>query len=185
MSSSAEARPAILRERAPPPVEWRSWPLRQNWRQSAALVAAVVVVGLLVYGLSGQGLTALSIAAAMVLASWRLWLPATYELDARGIHQKVWRRRRLPWHAVGRCKIYDDGFLVLRDTDSTRWDPMRGLFIPWHSHRTEVLAALEYYLDGRRVRAVSTHLRRPPSEFDVAADPRTESPPTGHDHPAH
>jgi hypothetical protein len=183
MSNSAEQRPAALRDRAPPPVVWRSWPLRENWRQTAALAAGLAVIVLLVYAVSGQELTALLITTALVLATWRLWLPATYEIDARGIHQRFWRRRRIPWHAVARCKIYDDGFLVLRDSDSTRWDALRGLFIPWHSHATEVLAALEYYLDGRRVRTVSDQTRRPPSGFDFAVGPESEASPAGTDQP--
>ena len=181
MSNSAEPHPVTLRDRAPPPVIWRSWPLRQNWRLAAALAAGSAVIGLLVYGASGQALTALLITTAIVLATWRLWLPATYEVDARGIHQKFLRRRRLPWHAVARCKIYDDGFLVLRDSDSTRWDSLRGLFIPWHSHRAEVLTALEYYLDGRRMRTISSERRRPLPDIDVAVEPRSQLPAGGVD----
>ena len=94
-------------------------------------------------------------------------MPVTYELDARGVHQRIWRRRHLPWHVISRCRMYDEGILVLRDSDPTPWDPCQGLFIPWHHHRAEISMLVQYYLESGRIRRAGSNWRRMSTDFEV------------------
>jgi len=70
-----------------------------------------------------------------------------YELDLEGVHQTVFRRRRvIPWTAIRSCEMAAAGVLLLPNADAVPLDAWIGLYLPWSGRREEVLANLVYYL---------------------------------------
>ena len=133
---------------APPSLRWRSWPLAESW--SAAILVAV---GLLGAGAAVRWATAathlaLLAMAALAVALWRFFLPTSFELNAEGVSQWLFgRRRRIPWRDIRRYQVCSSGVLLLPQADACPLDAYRGLYLPWGKHRPEVLAHVHYYLD--------------------------------------
>ena len=66
-----------------------------------------------------------------------------------GVTQQVLgRRRRIAWQFIERCEICRAGiFLLPHDAPLAVF---RGLYIPWGTHRSEVLALVQFYLPRAR-----------------------------------
>ena len=91
---------------------------------------------------------ALLAVAALSVALWRFFLPTSFELNAEGVSQWLFgRRRRIPWRDIRRYQVCSSGVLLLPRADACPLDAYRGLYLPWAKHRPEVLAHVHYYLD--------------------------------------
>jgi hypothetical protein len=146
----------------PPPIRWRSWPVRDDpWRGlivTAGLLAAGVVIGWIT-GKMYLGLLAL---AALVAALCRFFLPVVFELGGEGVVQRLCgRQRRIPWHAIRSCEVRSAGVMLLPQEDRSAVVPFCGLYLPWTTHRDEVLAHVRHYL-GRPGRAGDSVAERAP-----------------------
>jgi len=87
--------------------------------------------------------------SAAFVASWRYWLPVTYEIGPYGIRQLVFKRvRRLSWRQVGRIEIRNQGIRFLPDHDPAQLANLRGLYI-YHPGQEETLKhVVNYYLQS-------------------------------------
>lgn len=138
-----------LRRGPPPPVSWRSWPLEEGgasaWWLSIVAVGVIVAVGLS----TGSPQRTLVACAVLSAAAWRFFVPIHFELSAQGISQEVFgRQRRIPWRAFEGGEVCREG-VFLRPAGGS-WTLFRGLYLPWGSRRSEVVAFVDYYLNQPR-----------------------------------
>ena len=90
--------------------------------------------------------------AALLIVTWRTWLPRRFEIGATGVQERVlWRKRLIPWHAILQYEISPGGVLLMPDPVVNGLSPLRGIYIPWGQRRQELLAQLEYHLQGFRI----------------------------------
>jgi len=96
-------------------------------------------------------------AGALLLSSWRLWLPVTFELGTKGVCQSTWFYKwRIPWRCFARFETRPRGVWLLCDTSPSPFSTARGIFIGWSNQETQILAVLEFFLAARRHRAANT-----------------------------
>lgn len=136
----------------PPPLLWRSWPVWENGWRSVLVIAGLLAAALVVRLATSQTHLAIAALAVLLIALWRYFVPVTFELSGDGVTQSVLgRKRRIPWRAIGHHETADAGVLLLPEEDPSLMAPLRGLYVPWGSHRDEVLRHIDYYL-GKTVR---------------------------------
>jgi hypothetical protein len=145
MSQSITHIPVSLK--APLPVRWRIWPVRDDALKGVAVVAGLLLVGIVVGLLTARVYLALLAFAAVTVPMWRFLLPVEYEINGKGVDQWVLGRwRQIPWYTIRRYKVRNAGVLLLPDEDRSGLAPLRGLYLPWRTHREEVLAQVSHYL---------------------------------------
>jgi hypothetical protein len=151
MSSGSKRREMLWSDDAPPTLSWRVWPARERPAGTAIVLGALVFVGLGVHWVTSQTHLAALAAAVLAAALWRFFLPAAFELNPEGVDQLLFgRQRRIRWSAIRRYEICSAGVLLLPFADRSLVDTFRGLYLPWGSHRDEVLFQVRYYLDRSR-----------------------------------
>jgi hypothetical protein len=128
---------------SPAPFAWRSWPVVDEWRRTWLIAATVALISLVIGIATGRfdlALLALGVQAAVL---WRLWLPIHYEINARGIEQRIFRRTvKTPWTAIRRHELRRDGVLIFREADARPFDAWRGVYLPWSRNQAAVIASL-------------------------------------------
>jgi len=118
-------------------------------------------------GILGIGVTAAMVAdnlamgavcvICLLVATWRIWLPITYELGTKGITQSTLVFRwRIPWRCFARYETRPRGVWLLSDADPTPVSTLRGIYVPWSDQESQVVAVLEFFLAPRRQRAANT-----------------------------
>lgn len=148
MSSPSTQANLSEHERPPPPVQWRSWPVRESFPTALAILGGMTLAGVLVGWLTGRTHLALLAVAVLGAAMWRFFVPTLFELNANGVSRWVLGRyRRIPWREIRRYQVCSTGVLLLPTADSRPTDAFRGLYLPWGKRRGEVLAQIHYYLD--------------------------------------
>jgi hypothetical protein len=127
----------------PDPIAWRRWPLVDDWRSIWQLVLAAVVL-LAAMGVATQNISQVLIAAAAIIAAaWRIWLPARYEVNSRGlVSSRFGQARRVSWSAVPRVQVFPNGMRLLNHLEPGPFDAWTAIFVPWGEHREKVLAVL-------------------------------------------
>lgn len=148
---------------APKPIRVVNWPLRdgglQAWLMLLGLGGAAAAAG----WLAGSGMMGGLCFVAMLLAAWRLWIPVTYELGAKGIIQEVLgRARQIPWAQLVNYEEHPLGISLLLD-DTPALAPMHSLFIYWSGQREELLKVIEFYTQVRSVPASTKDYVKPSS----------------------
>lgn len=133
------------RRTAPPPLMWRVWPLEEGgptaWLLALVLGGAVLLAG----WQTRSAISALLAGAVAALSAWRYFVPVHYEVNSHGVFQTVLgRRRRISWRAIGRVEVCRDGVLI---APIDRLSPaLRGIYLPWGTHRAGLLASINYYV---------------------------------------
>jgi hypothetical protein len=136
-------------ETGPLQLQLVNWPLRDQPRRSLVVVLLLALVSVLA-GLASESLSmGLLAGSASLVASWRYWLPVTYEIGPYGIRQLVFKRiRRLSWRQVGRIEIRNQGIRFLPDHDPAQLANLRGLYI-YHPGQEETLKhVVNYYMQS-------------------------------------
>jgi hypothetical protein len=111
-----------------------AWPVLAIGATASALVAFLVRDGALTCLASG----------ALLLATWRSWLPVRYHLGLSGVTETVLGiRRRIPWIAIARYDLQRDGVWLYAQRGPTS---ARGIFLPLGAERDAAVATIEYYL---------------------------------------
>jgi hypothetical protein len=164
-SSLKPTRDSGLRIRvAPEDVIIRDWPLVQRPGGAIAALALAAAASCLVGWQTARWELGAAAGAALALILWRTWLPVRYELGSGGIVRVVLGRRlRIPWTAIPRYELREDGVLLLPDAVATPLSSLRGLYLHWGRQKEPVLAALDYYLGnwGFTLRHSTAHERPP------------------------
>ena len=135
----------LIRRSPPPPLHWRSWPIEEGG--ATAWFLACVLGGFMALAgwQTGSAPWALVAGAAMATAAWRYFLPVHYEINSQGVFQTAFgRRQRISWRSIGRVEVGHEGVLI--SPGGGLAGTLRGVYLPWGSHRAEMLALLDYYL---------------------------------------
>jgi hypothetical protein len=128
---------------APEPVAWRSWPLVDDFRSVWPMVALVLAVVVLAGFETANALNALFAAAVIAVVSRRIWMPVRYEVNSSGVVRScLGRARRASWSAVPRVEVLPNGFRLLGHPEPGPFDACTAIFVPWGTHREEVLAVV-------------------------------------------
>ena len=147
MSAPSEQQPPVPPE-PPPPIRWRSWPVRDDAVRGLPVVIGLLIAAAVIGWLSGRAYLGVLALAALLVALWRFFLPVVFELSGEGVDQRLFgRQRRIPWHAIRRHEVRSAGVLLLPHEDRSAMAPFRGLYLPWSTHRDEVLAHVRHYLE--------------------------------------
>lgn len=135
-------------EQPPPaPIRWQSWPARNSALRTSLVVIGLLATALVIYGLCGQMYLAVLALAALVVALRRFFVPVVFELGEEGVHQWLFgRQRRIAWQAIGGYEVCSAGVLLWPEKDPSALAPFHGLYVPWTSHRDEVLAHVRHRL---------------------------------------
>ena len=148
MSSASTQGGSAWVDEPPPLVRWRRWPVRDNFLAGALAIFGLIGAGAFVYWQTDKLHLAIGAAAVLVVASWRFFVPVTFELNAEGVHQWIWgRHRRIPWSEIRRHQVFSSGVLLLPYEEGSPIEIMQGVFLPWGLRRDEVMAQIRYYLD--------------------------------------
>jgi len=134
----------------PPPetLRWQSWPAREKPLRTAVLAVGLAGAVAGIYLSTGHTLIPVLALAAFVASMWRFFLPVVFELNEGGVDQHIFGRpRRIPWQAVRRYMVYSEGVLLLPHKDPSPMAAFRGLYVPFSTHRNEILTHVRRYLD--------------------------------------
>jgi len=134
----------------PPPetLRWQSWPAREKPLWTAVLVVGLAGAAAGIYLSTGQVFPVVAAVAAFVASLWRFFLPVVFELNEEGVDQQFFGRpRRIPWQAVRRYTVRRAGVLLLPHENRSPLAALRGLYVPFSTHRDEILARVHRYLD--------------------------------------
>ena len=134
----------------PPPatLRWQSWPAREKPLRTAVLTVGLAGTAAGIYLSTGQVLPAAAALAAFVASLWRFFLPVVFELNEEGVDQQIFGRpRRIPWQAVRGYAVRSAGVLLLPCKDPSPLAALRGLYVPFSTHRHEILTRVRRYLD--------------------------------------
>lgn len=167
LSNHSQPDPSMRIRVAPEEIAFWHWPLRDRGLGAWLALAVPFVVGGFAAWMSSPAMGWLTF-GALLLVSWRNWLPVWFEVGPSGVTQQVfWRRRRIPWIGILHYHVGLHGVLLFPDAVLTRLSPLRGLYLHWGKNRQAVLANFEYYLQswGSRTAAGydSTRLQQPVS----------------------
>ena len=147
---------------APEDVVVWNWPLRDEGLKSWAILIAAIAITALVWAIWANAAFALFTYAMLALALWRLWLPVKWELGLTGITMVVLSfRRRIPWLAVARFELRDDGVWLFADREASS---QRGTFIAYGGQKERVRDCIEYYLGTWTAATESTRTFEQPLE---------------------
>jgi hypothetical protein len=141
--------PALRIRVAPEEVTIAHWPLVQ---QPIASLLALVLAGAASWvagRAAGQWGVGLLVAGALAAATWQTWLPAHYHFSGNGVTRIVLGRRKvIPWSAIRHYTGRADRILLLPDAAVTPLSPLRGLSLRTGHQHEQVLANIEYFLQG-------------------------------------
>jgi len=126
------------------PVHWEYHPLTSGTWLVVALVVSAVVVRAVVVAETQDSTLGLFACLLVLVAGWRMLIPAKYEIGPTGVKvQTLWRRKRVGWRDLDRIEIGRGGVFLV--PIGSRWSWWRGLYLPWFQQRDEVLFALRHY----------------------------------------
>lgn len=129
-----------------PVLQITNWPLRQQRPFVFVVTLAIIVVSALTGRVMHHWLFGLLTFLALIVATWRMWIPVRFKLDSRGVRQTVWlRRSRMPWSKVARYVVDPNGVLLLYREDAFPLSALRGTYIHIHEEREALLNILETY----------------------------------------
>ena len=136
-------------ETAAPPASLRltSWPLVDERPTAVVIVLIVLLIPVVVANVTASSALGLISVAVLLLSSWRMWLPISWEFGPSGVTQRLFRRQRLvPWKRFSRYEIFGRGVLLLQNNERGLTRIMNGLYIACGERREELLSLLQHYL---------------------------------------
>ena len=128
-------------------LEYTSWPLRDDFPRSLALVAAIAGTAVAV-GASFEGAEwAVASFVLLVLALGRYFVRTRYVLNSDGVRVRVLGRERFrPWSEVRAIYPHRDGVHLSPFASPSPLDPFRGMFVRFASNRQEVIEFCERHV---------------------------------------
>lgn len=126
-----------------------NWPLRNDRNRSVVLVLGLLATSIFAGVMAGSYTMGLLIGFALVIASWRYWLPVTYEIGPYGIRQTVCKRvRRISWRQVGRVEFRPHGIRFFPDHDPSQLANLRGLYVCYPGQEETLKQVVTYYTNS-------------------------------------
>jgi len=132
---------------SPPAVRLVNWPLRDSAVRAWLSMAVWAGVAALSGSVSHSSSMGALVFAALAVCSWRLWIPVRLEIGSKGITQTVLgRRTRIPWAAIGRYDVQDQGVLFLAESEPYALSAFRGIYVGWNDQREALLKLAEFFV---------------------------------------
>ncbi|MCA9123320.1 MAG: hypothetical protein H6822_29330 [Planctomycetaceae bacterium] len=160
MSSNAKEATIIRPPQAPRSVVVVNWPLRDGgvgaWGMAIGLVLIAVVAGVI----SQSRVMGTVCFAALVTATWRLWLPVTFEFRSRGvIYTVLGRSRQIPWTHIARFEVRPRGVLLFPDIDLSPLASLRSVYVQWNEQKAAIMEVIKFYSSAQvSVASTKTYL---------------------------
>ncbi|PQO44956.1 hypothetical protein [Blastopirellula marina] len=146
----------------------RHWPLVQSPWETGAMAAAFITVGLIAFYASSSSSLGVLCTLLLLLTSWRMWLPADFEIGPRGIVQKnLWGQRRIQWRSVESCQSQRKGVVVYLAADASAAAELSNVYISGPNQVDEICEIIDYYLQIRRAGGGSSILRHDDSADSI------------------
>lgn len=128
----------------PRALQWRSWPIVDDFPRSLVLLAALAGSAAAV-GVAFGGLGYALLAAALLSISLgRYLLPTAFELDQSGAAARfAGQRRRMAWGEAKRVSVQRRGVYLSPFERPSRLESFRGLFLRFAGNANEVVRFVE------------------------------------------
>lgn len=140
------------------------------------MAVAFIAVGLIAYYASHSSSLGILCTLLLLLTSWRMWLPAEFDIGPRGIVQKnLWGQRRIQWRSVENCQSQRKGVVVYLTTDASAAAELSNVYISGPNQVEEICEIVEYYLQIRRSGGGSSILRHDDSADSIDSPPISTS----------
>ncbi len=154
---TASGEQASARIRVPETIQIVNWPLRDEGLRIWLVGLVMIGIGMLAAEISNSAAMGTFCGAALLLSTWRFWLPVTFELGTKGLVQSTLIFRwRIPWRCFARFETRPQGVWLMRDAEPTPWSSMRGIHVQCRDQQEQVLDSLRFFLAARRQRAANT-----------------------------
>jgi hypothetical protein len=122
-------------------LSWTSWPLRDDYPRSLALVGILIGVSVAIgFSFESAGFGAFSL-AVLVFSLARYLAPTRYDLDERSVRVRfAGPARARPWSDFRAFYPHKDGVHLSPFPRPSPLDPFRGVYLRFAGNRAEVLA---------------------------------------------
>ena len=124
---------------------WTAHPARRRPDQVALIAAVVLLSAWAVLVTLAAPWLAILAAALLVIAVAPFWLPTRYRLDAAGIEERRWPRRRYrTWAELRRCDVGGRALLLSPFARPSWLDRYRGMVVMFDGgERAAIIAAVQ------------------------------------------
>lgn len=132
----------------PPARELRvvNWPVRDDPCYALAVLALVALCAMAVTGITANKLAGVAVLAALLLTTWRLWMPVTCELSPLGLKLRCLRwQRRIPWRQIEQVTLVPRGVLLCCRRAGQRSPRLVRFYLPWRRHAQLVAEFHAFY----------------------------------------
>ncbi len=132
----------------PPARELRvvNWPVRDDPWYALAVLALWAICAAVVAWVTASGLVGLVVLAALLLTTWRLWVPVACELGPTGMTLRCLRwQRQIPWRQIEQAAVVPGGVLLRCHRAGQRGARLVSFYLPWRRHAQLVSEFHAYY----------------------------------------
>ena len=144
-----------------------SWPLRDEPVAAAVVLLMAAGVSITAAVVARSYLVGVASALALLLALRSWWLPAEFHVNELGVKRTTWgRSQRTPWREIAAYELCASGVLLLADSEASPLGLLRGIYVPYQTQRTALMAMVEQHLPG---------VVREPAGEGVVRQPRSNS----------
>ena len=147
--SSTAVEKAAAKGGSPLQIHVVNWPVRDHRNRSILLGVGILLIAIFTGMLSTSVVMGLLVGCALTIASWRYWLPVSYEIGPYGIRQIVFKRiQRISWRQFSRIEFRPQGIRFFPDHDPAQLANLRALYI-CHPKQDETLKqVVTYYMES-------------------------------------
>jgi len=127
-----------------------NWPLRDGGIRAWAMVFGLAMIAAVAAVVAQSRIMGGACFVALVIATWRLWLPVVFEFRSRGVvYSVLGRARQIPWSQVARFESKRRGLLLFAEDDRSPLAPLRSIHVQWNGQQAAILEAVKYYTSAR------------------------------------
>ncbi|PHS15233.1 MAG: hypothetical protein COA78_05180 [Blastopirellula sp.] len=137
-----------------------NWPVRDEW--IATLVSAIffALIVVLVRVTADSTLSAFLAFVALLVCSWKMWIPISFTLGPRGISSKsILGNNRLAWREIDHYKTHRRGVMLYCTENNSPLANLRSIYIATSEPVEELQQLIDYYQELRRTGTGSSILR--------------------------
>ena len=127
------------------PVRVTCWPARQKPVWNAVVAVLFACAGSVAGKISESPLMGLLAASALILSTWRRWVPITFEISRTGVERIILGRKFLcTWQQVGRYEVRPNGIWLLPEAEPTPGEFFCGLFIEIDAPKESLVNTIDH-----------------------------------------
>jgi len=113
------------------PLRYSSWILFERKGLIIILLAVATTISVLFGQTTGNPLWGTMAFGLFILSIWRTFVPVYVEINAQGIVQVTFGRKKfIAWEEIRSYRTQANGILMFPHTDRYPLEPFRGLFLP-------------------------------------------------------